>query len=480
MLAPEGIVQRITAWRKPSEKYHEGFALTVEKPRRTGSTNRCVSALFISCLLASCSSTVNDPSMALAVNPQIDSGPSYAAATPASAENASFSNQSTEESQVASLEGPADGVPLPSEVAYAPNSNPSSVAEIVAQAPAAAVNSNAEAPAVSLANAQLTIPAPDRFGNAASTKSPRALPTSQRAMTEPVVAQRAPDANDPDAVIQTAFASPNQPASAPAPVQATAQAPEAQIAPTQVALAQPAQAQTKKRGLLSSLFSSQNETNAHNPARRVTSDAIPSAKQNLTSPVISRDPGKPLVQLASVGGVGVPSGQQATSSNSALPGVRTEGLFEITRKSGLNDDSDVDLHEGEEPAPVRVASAAGMARLAPNGLMTQTENVEISCLKPSLVRVLKTIENHYGQKIVVTSGYRNPTHNQRAKGARNSLHMFCAAADIQIEGVTKWELANYVRTMPGRGGVGTYCHTESVHVDVGPERDWNWRCGKRK
>jgi uncharacterized protein YcbK (DUF882 family) len=30
--------------------------------------------------------------------------------------------------------------------------------------------------------------------------------------------------------------------------------------------------------------------------------------------------------------------------------------------------------------------------------------------------------------------------------------------------------------MPGRGGVGTYCHTTSIHVDIGPERDWNWKC----
>jgi uncharacterized protein YcbK (DUF882 family) len=58
--------------------------------------------------------------------------------------------------------------------------------------------------------------------------------------------------------------------------------------------------------------------------------------------------------------------------------------------------------------------------------------------------------------------------------------MNCAAADIQVEGVGKWELARYLRAMPGRGGVGTYCHTDSVHVDVGPERDWNWRCRRRK
>jgi uncharacterized protein YcbK (DUF882 family) len=154
-------------------------------------------------------------------------------------------------------------------------------------------------------------------------------------------------------------------------------------------------------------------------------------------------------------------------------------LYEINRRSGLDDDSDIDLHEDEEPT-VRVASAAGLARLAPNGLVKQTDNVDVACLKPSLVRVLKAVEKNYGRKVVVTSGYRSPDRNRRARGARNSLHMYCAAADVQVEGVSKWELAKFVRSMPGRGGVGTYCHTDSVHIDVGPERDWNWRCRRRK
>ena len=86
------------------------------------------------------------------------------------------------------------------------------------------------------------------------------------------------------------------------------------------------------------------------------------------------------------------------------------------------------------------------------------------------------VERHYGRKIMVTSGYRSPDHNRRVRGAKNSFHMYCAAADVQVQGISKWELASFVRNMPGRGGVGTYCHTESVHIDVGPERDWNWRC----
>ena len=168
-----------------------------------------------------------------------------------------------------------------------------------------------------------------------------------------------------------------------------------------------------------------------------------------------------------------------TADMDALPGVRQTALFEIKRKSGIDDDSDVDLHEDEDGPPVLLASAAGLARLAPNGLLKQRETVDIACLKPKLVRMLKKVERHFGKKMVVTSGYRSPAYNRKVRGAKKSQHMYCAAVDVQLPGVSKWELAKFVRAMPGRGGVGTYCHTKSVHIDVGPERDWNWRCGRR-
>ncbi len=174
-----------------------------------------------------------------------------------------------------------------------------------------------------------------------------------------------------------------------------------------------------------------------------------------------------------------PSFIRATIKGDSLPGVRKKSsLFEIIRKSGLDDDSDIDINETS--GTIRLASAAGLARLAPNGLVRQHKDVDVKCLKPSLVRFLKRIEYHYGRKVVVTSGYRSPARNRKARGARNSFHMYCAAVDIQVAGVSKWQLANYARSLPGRGGVGTYCHTKSVHVDIGPERDWNWRCRRRK
>lgn len=221
----------------------------------------------------------------------------------------------------------------------------------------------------------------------------------------------------------------------------------------------PAAAKSSSGGFLASLFSSSPKSK---PLRNETEKP------------------KPLVDLSDrEENRKRPSFIRATIKGDSLPGVRGKSsLFEIIRKSGLDDDSDIDINETSRT--IRLASAAGLARLAPNGLIRQHKDVDVKCLKPALVRFLKRIEYHYGRKVIVTSGYRNPARNRKARGARNSFHMYCAAADIQVAGVSKWQLANYARSLTGRGGVGTYCHTKSVHVDIGPERDWNWRCRRRK
>ncbi|MEM5472704.1 YcbK family protein [Hoeflea sp. AS60] len=161
----------------------------------------------------------------------------------------------------------------------------------------------------------------------------------------------------------------------------------------------------------------------------------------------------------------------ASAGGNSLPGVKMTTMF--------GEESEADTGDADS-GQIQLASAAGLARLAPNGLHLQTDKVEVDCFKPQLVRTLKSIERHYGRPVVVTSGYRSPKHNRRIGGASGSRHTSCEAADIQIEGVSKWQLAKYLRSMPERGGVGTYCHTESVHIDVGNMRDWNWRCRRRK
>lgn len=125
---------------------------------------------------------------------------------------------------------------------------------------------------------------------------------------------------------------------------------------------------------------------------------------------------------------------------------------------------------------VSLPSLTGLTRLAPNGLLVQTEHVNTNCFQAPLVNKIKSIEAHYGKPAIVTSGFREVAQNRRVGGASGSMHTSCQAADIQVEGVSKRDLASYLRSLPDRGGVGTYCHTESVHIDTGEARDWNWRC----
>ncbi|MGO4448952.1 YcbK family protein [Phyllobacterium sp. TAF24] len=238
----------------------------------------------------------------------------------------------------------------------------------------------------------------------------------------------------------------------------------AQAAEAQAAAAQTRPGAGKDNGRLVRLFSN---NNAAPPSKRLVAVIQPKAQAQLKA--LSSDS---QVQMA---GLPSPSDYKPTEHLASLPGVRPNGGIVIMQRDSLYQDDD----EGSA-APVILASAAGLARLAPNGLRVQRESVDVACLKPQLVGILKTIERRYGKSVIVTSGYRSPPYNRLVNGAKASLHMSCAAADIQVPGVSKWELANFARSMPGRGGVGTYCYTESVHVDIGPTRDWNWRCGRRR
>ncbi len=238
--------------------------------------------------------------------------------------------------------------------------------------------------------------------------------------------------------------------------------------------------EASKRGFLSAFFSTQPNIAAPSPIIA----AVDAREASESEAVV--EAAKPIVDLQSRAAPIVTASvatrpaaaDSVPSAYGSLPGVReSSGLFEISRRSGIDDDSDIDLNE--DGGIYQVAYAPGLARLAPNGLLKQHDDVDVSCLRPSLVRVLKAVEQRFGQKVIITSGYRDPERNRRARGARNSLHMSCAAADVQVPGVSKTTLAQFLRSMPGRGGVGTYCHTQSVHVDVGPERDWNWRCRRK-
>lgn len=145
--------------------------------------------------------------------------------------------------------------------------------------------------------------------------------------------------------------------------------------------------------------------------------------------------------------------------------------------------------DGEPPPGVRQPGGTQVAALPPDSkaddatrpnviLKTpfgvpytlQTESVEMSCAPPPLLSLLRAFEKRYGQKVVITSGYRS-------RGRSGSLHRRCLAADIIVPGVPADDLARFARTIPGMGGIGHYCHPNMIHIDVGTPREWKYGCG---
>jgi uncharacterized protein YcbK (DUF882 family) len=441
----------LSSWRGGSEKAEGESSLKAERPRKASGEGCAVLATLFAMFLASC--TTADPTMQM-------TSPDY---------NMTGTDSAADSTEGSGLTMSADSdTALPQQVGYLPVVKPGMITAAAAQTGDAAGPTKAAMTAETAAQPPATQqPATERQA-AAGQQSPATKPATETAAAD---ASQAPKA-DQDATT----------AAIPVPTPKDASNDKNQVIVTATDPAATAPIEPKKRGFLSAFFGSSPASAA--PAKKPAAfTQLASAAPEKPDAREKPEKAKPLVQLASASEEDKPLAVRASLNRGdldPLPGVRQTALFEIKRKSGIDDDSDVDLHEDEDWGPVNVATAGGLARLAPNGLIKQTDNVDVACLKPSLVRVLKTVEDHYAKKLVVTSGYRSPAHNRRARGAKNSLHMYCAAADIQVPGVSKWELATYFRTMPGRGGVGTYCHTESVHIDVGPERDWNWRCRRRK
>uniref|UniRef100_A0AAU8AX11 Murein endopeptidase K n=1 Tax=Dulem virus 189 TaxID=3145666 RepID=A0AAU8AX11_9VIRU len=94
-------------------------------------------------------------------------------------------------------------------------------------------------------------------------------------------------------------------------------------------------------------------------------------------------------------------------------------------------------------------------------------------IDPELVDLLESVRIKFGKPVIINSGYRTPSYNEKIGGAMLSQHMLGTAADIHIEGVSPAEIAATVDSwIPNSGGIGIY--KSFVHVDV-REKKSRWK-----
>jgi uncharacterized protein YcbK (DUF882 family) len=108
------------------------------------------------------------------------------------------------------------------------------------------------------------------------------------------------------------------------------------------------------------------------------------------------------------------------------------------------------------------------------GTYVASDSVNAFCITPKLRVTLAQFEGHFGRKIVMSSGYRDPFTNGKVGGADNSYHMKCMAADFFIPGVPKSRLIAFALRNGNVGGLGCYPGRDFIHVDV-RDRPRGWR-----
>ena len=89
-------------------------------------------------------------------------------------------------------------------------------------------------------------------------------------------------------------------------------------------------------------------------------------------------------------------------------------------------------------------------------------------IEPRLLVILSQIEDHFGKRIDIVSGYRN----QRKQ---TSNHFKGSASDIRIQGVRPKTIRTFAETLDAGGmGIGYYPRSLFVHVDVRPPPSYRW------
>ena len=80
------------------------------------------------------------------------------------------------------------------------------------------------------------------------------------------------------------------------------------------------------------------------------------------------------------------------------------------------------------------------------GIDNKPGDEEEANLQQLCEQVLQKVRDHFGKPVTVNSGYRSPELNKAIGGSTTSDHCKGMAADIEIPGVSNYEIADWIKS----------------------------------
>jgi len=130
------------------------------------------------------------------------------------------------------------------------------------------------------------------------------------------------------------------------------------------------------------------------------------------------------------------------------------------------------------PAPGPAPASAGAVETQPlappaDPLRPQVLSaIATEGITPEAQQAFEALQTSHGSPLTVNSGHRDPAHNARVGGAKNSQHLHGNAFDIDMSGMNEGERAALIEKAKASGFTGFGNYDNHLHMDVGPERSW--------
>jgi hypothetical protein len=80
-----------------------------------------------------------------------------------------------------------------------------------------------------------------------------------------------------------------------------------------------------------------------------------------------------------------------------------------------------------------------------NGIDNTPPEDAVNALRELCINVLEPLRAHLGRAIKINSGYRSPALNALVNGSKTSSHLLGQAADIEVDGVSNFEIYDIIK-----------------------------------
>lgn len=134
-----------------------------------------------------------------------------------------------------------------------------------------------------------------------------------------------------------------------------------------------------------------------------------------------------------------------------------------------NTHSKLRLERYQQEYSDEMSSTAGMIL---HGATPVGEGYDEAGMDAAATTAMEALEEAVGHPLKVNSAYRSPEHNRRVGGAKHSQHTHGKAFDVDVSGMSIPERQELIRKARAAGFSGIGVYKNSLHFDVGGERNW--------